>query len=490
MLKGDRRFLFFKIILKKERTDLIKKRISLKFISMATAIMLIATLFCAAGGLKASAVSVPSTLKIGLYYGSNARQSLSVTSERGFYLGYYEDRTFVERIITDALTVTVSIDGAGTMSIVNSGTGETLYTQESGVDNVGLRPIYTNFWEERLYIDDSGYRGSLKFLPDGGAMTIINMVDMDQYLYGVVSREMSSTWPAEALKAQTVCARNYAANNIDKHSNYGFDLCSGTDCQAYSGMSREEQSIYDAVDATAGQVLTYNGELAELYYSSSMGPMTEDVQNVWGSSVPYLVSVDNSYEDTANIPNGVWEGTLTVDEASTIMRNKGYDVGDVTNIEAIEYSPAGRVTKLRVTGTTAVKTFELEECRTIFNTVTKSQMYEVIGDGEENAMTVVYATDGESLSRQRLSSIEILSSIGRSNFSSTGLNVTNGETTKTYTENTGETEPNTYFTFTGTGWGHGVGMSQYGAKGLAEAGYDYQTILLHYFPGTEFSVIE
>ena len=180
---------------------MIKKRISLKFISMATAIMLIATLFCAAGGLKASAVSVPSTLKIGLYYGSNARQSLSVTSERGFYLGYYEDRTFVERIITDALTVTVSIDGAGTMSIVNSGTGETLYTQESGVDNVGLRPIYTNFWEERLYIDDSGYRGSLKFLPDGGAMTIINMVDMDQYLYGVVSREMSSTWPAEALKA-------------------------------------------------------------------------------------------------------------------------------------------------------------------------------------------------------------------------------------------------------------------------------------------------
>ena len=68
--------------------------------------------------------------------------------------------------------------------------------------------------------------------------------------------------------------------------------------------------------------------------------------------------------------------------------------------------------------------------------------------------------------------------------------MTNGETTKTYTENTGETEPNTYFTFTGTGWGHGVGMSQYGAKGLAEAGYDYQTILLHYFPGTEFSVIE
>ena len=211
---------------------------------------------------------------------------------------------------------------------------------------IGLRPFYTDYWEERFTIEGSGYRGSINFIKDGSGFAAINMVDIDQYLYGVVSREMSESWPLEALKAQAICSRNYAAQNIGKHSSYGFDICANTHCQMYTGMSREAQSIYDAVDATRGQVMAYDGELCQLYYSSSMGSTTEDVKYVWGNEVPYLVSVDNSYEDTENIPNGVWSGVLTVEEASTLMRNKGYDVGDVQKIEALEYSPEGRVTKM------------------------------------------------------------------------------------------------------------------------------------------------
>lgn len=75
------------------------------------------------------------------------------------------------------------------------------------------------------------------------------------------------------------------------------------------------------------------------------------IKYVWGNEVPYLISVDNSYEDTENIPNGIWSGVLTVAEVSTIMRNRGYDVGDVQKIEVLEYSPEGRVVKMRVTGT-------------------------------------------------------------------------------------------------------------------------------------------
>ena len=391
-----------------------------------------------------------------------------------------EGRAFIEEQIIE--NSTVIIRRTESSIVVEDTDGNTLYT-ESGNNGVGLRPFYTDFWEERFTFEGTGYRGSLKLIKDGDAFAAINVVDIDQYLYGVVSREMSDTWPIEALKAQAICSRNYAAQNIGKHESYGFDICANTHCQMYTGMSREAESIYNAVDETRGMVLTYNGGLCDCYYSAAMGSSTEDVKYVWGNEVPYLVSVDNSFENTANIPNGVWSGVLTVDEASTIMRNRGYEVGDVQKIEALEYSPNGRVTKLRVTGNTAIKTLEREECRTIFNSVTKSQMFTVVGDGEAESMASVAVTDGETLIRRRPKQIEILSDMGRHIITGETLYTTNGTYQKTYADAETASALNTYFTFKGTGWGHGVGMSQYGAKGMAESGYNFSEILTHYFQG-------
>lgn len=432
-------------------------------------------------------IYLPQILKVGLYYGSSAKSVVILTSERGFYAGRYDDRTFVEDRIIENKTLIVRISDNGQIS-VDDENGNTLYV-ESGNNGIGLRPFYTDYWEERFTIEGSGYRGSINFIKDGSGFAAINMVDIDQYLYGVVSREMSESWPLEALKAQAICSRNYAAQNIGKHSSYGFDICANTHCQMYTGMSREAQSIYDAVDATRGQVMAYDGELCQLYYSSSMGSTTEDVKYVWGNEVPYLVSVDNSYEDTENIPNGVWSGVLTVEEASTLMRNKGYDVGDVQKIEALEYSPEGRVTKLRVTGNTAIKTLLLEECRTVFGTVTKSQMFTVVGDGDAQAQAYIAVTDGSSLIRKRPTQIELLTGMGRAEFSGDTLYATNGRYQQTYADADEASVPNKSFIFKGTGWGHGVGMSQYGAKGMAENGYTYDAILTHYFSGAYIETV-
>lgn len=450
-----------------------------KLISLATAVFLSMMLF----QVTVSAdYSIPSYIRIGLFYGSNAKNEVKLSSENGFFFGTYSDTTFSEKAEVDATEITVTFENGG---IVARSNGEVLYKTNDAEEGLGVFPTKGGL-NRRLKIGTEEYRGGLDFKTVNGKNVITNVVFMNNYLYGVISREMSPSWHAEALKAQAVCARNYAANNLGKHSEYGFDLCCTVCCQAYSGTRFETENSYGPVDDTANQVLTYDGKLAQLYYSSSAGECTEDVENVWGNKVPYLVSVDNSYEDTANIPNGVWTGSLTCDEASTIMRNKGYDVGTVTSIKATEYSENGRVLKLEVTGTHGSKVFEREAARTLFNTVTKSQKFTVRGNGEAaQNVPSIRTTDGNSVADKKIDEVVMLTSAGRSTLAASKMFITNGVYQQEYeiTE-AQQSGVNTAFVFEGEGWGHGIGMSQYGAKGMAEAGFDYKDILLHYFPGT------
>ncbi len=418
-------------------------------------------------------------VRIGLLYGNSAPKSVTLESDAGFLLGDYQERTFQSQLETAETTVVVT-PGAGDTVTVSTTSGKVLH---SGSGSVGVRPNASGM-KQVVRVDGISYRGGIHCLKDGNVLTVVNVVFLDHYLYGVISREMSPSWPVEALKAQAVCARNYAIQSLNKHKSQGFDLCSSVDCQAYAGTKAETEKSYAPVDETTRQVLTYDGALAKLYYSASMGAVTEDVKYVWGNALPYLVSVDNSYEDTENIPNGKWSGTLSSEEATTIMRNKGYDVGDVKDIKVLEYSPNQRVIKMEVIGTNGSKVFEREACRTIFNTVTKSQMFTVSGNASSGVPAMVYATDGTSTTAREIDQLVILSAEGRGSLDGKTLYTTNGEYQTTYEITASGTGNNTGFYFEGTGWGHSVGMSQYGAKGMAEAGFTYQQILLHYFVGT------
>jgi len=145
-----------------------------------------------------------------------------------------------------------------------------------------------------LALGDRDYRGSLK-VTGGKAVRVVNTVGLEQYLWGVVPREMPDTWPAEALKSQAIVARTYALTHMQGLGD--FDVYPDTRSQVYGGISAESSPARDAVNGTAGQVVLYKGELAQTFFFSSSGGRTANVQDVWSSKpTPYLVSVPDPYD--------------------------------------------------------------------------------------------------------------------------------------------------------------------------------------------------
>lgn len=375
---------------------------------------------------------------------------------------------------------------AKAVRLVDAATKKTLFLVDDSSKGLGIyNSNYKNI-DSLIKISGSAkgtYRGGFecRILSDA-KMTVVNIVPVEAYLYSVVCREMSPSWNIEALKAQAVCARNFSLSRINYHSKYGFDVCRTVCCQAYSTEADQSSSVHTAVDETRGQLLFYNDTLVQAVYSSSMGAYTEDVKNVWGSNIPYLVSVKNPYEDTENIYNGKWTKTLTAARATEIMKNAGYEVGEVTDIRILETTPAGGVLKLLVQGTNGSKTFERESCRSIFSEATYSQRYTVAKGGQTTNPTV-YIVNSSGSSAKEANTVSVLSGSKSVTAVSGGFTVYDGKTKKTYQPTHAGGSPDTY-TFSGEGWGHGVGMSQYGAKGMAEAGFDYKEILTHYYTGT------
>jgi len=138
-----------------------------------------------------------------------------------------------------------------------------------------------------------GYRGAIQVDVEGGKLRAINVVGLEQYLYGVVPSEMPFSWAPEALKAQAVVARSYAL--ATKRSG-AFDLYPDTRSQMYLGVEHEKPSTNAAVDATAGKVVLYDGAVAKTYFYSTSGGRTASAADVWGGTVPYLVSVPDPYD--------------------------------------------------------------------------------------------------------------------------------------------------------------------------------------------------
>ncbi len=506
----------------------------------------------------AFAAEYTDTLRVGIYYGSAAVDSLELKSEDGFSFGIFKDRTFIQSGTTESATVNVipdmtenvpsyhvdyaaynnsedaqialndlksaGIDGfiayynskfhtmsgnyknnndalwaaenlavKGTVTTASAtalrltdSLGATLFMADDKEFGVTVYP--ENYIDTDNLISISGsakgtYRGGFECreLTDG-EITVVNTVPVEAYLYSVVCREMSPSWEVEALKAQAVCARNFALGRINYHKQYDFDVCRTVCCQAYATTADQSESVHTAVDETRGELLFYDNELVQAVYSSSMGKRTESVENVWGSNFPYLVSVENPYEDTENIYNGKWTKSLTKSRATEIMTARGYNIGDVTSITVLERTPADSVLKLQVTGTNGSKIFERESCRTIFSEATYSQRYTVALGGQAVYPSVnVY--NGKTQTASSLGDVTVLGSSGNTSKLSNTSYATDGTSKKQYRVTAASGDSNT-FVFSGEGWGHGVGMSQYGAKGMAMAGFDYTEILTHYYTGT------
>jgi stage II sporulation protein D len=190
-------------------------------------------------------------------------------------------------------------DGAGTRHRLAAGSytvGPDLKVKLLGAKRAQALPGPLIFLPgaDPLSLGRRAYRGSLRLKSTGGRVQVVNVVALEPYLWGVVPSEMPNRWPAEALAAQAVVARTYAL----AHLHHGdFDLYSDTRSQVYGGIAAESASTTTAVNETAGEVVVYDGELADTFFFSSSGGRTANVQDVWSSEpVPYLVSVVDPYD--------------------------------------------------------------------------------------------------------------------------------------------------------------------------------------------------
>ena len=321
-----------------------------------------------------------------------------------------------------------------------------------------------------LSINGKTYRGALEVRRlSGSDMTVINVVKLQEYLYGNVPPEIGGNSHPEALKAQAMAAKMYAVNNIGKHRKTGFDVCATTNCQVYKGFSAEIKSCNDAIDEINGKVITYDNKLArQIYYFASSAGRTEDSVNVWGNPYPYLKSVEDKYE-----PIFSWTKTL---RASDVMARIP-DIGNVLGMSILKTSEAGRVTQLAVRGDkrSDPAIYSLERTRTIFSL--DSQMYTIATDADVYTASKALAPLKTQIGGKKVISSSGIKTINTSNNKVQVLGA--GGKIKTIA-----LVPETYV-FSGKGWGHAVGMSQEGARSMGKAGFKYDEIIMHYFLGAK-----
>lgn len=272
------------------------------------------------------------------------------------------------------------------------------------------------------------YYGDFEYVRrTGNKLTVINVVDIEDYVKGSVVYEMNPAWPLEALKAQAVCARTYAANSIGRNSSYGFDVTNDTFSQVYRGANLATANSDAAVDATAGVYLTYEGKPVTAMYSSSFGGGSENSENVMTSAVGYLRGVNDPYEAASDSINSrsSWRFTYTKAELASYVNKNGYSIGSVEDIE-LTYSDTGNVIGIKLT--------------------------DANGRSAEFSKTACY------------------------NFCCGSLGL--------YSIRFGVTSSGGGFAFEGSGWGHSLGMSQYGAYAMADTyGFTYDRILGFYYTG-------
>jgi len=350
-------------------------------------------------------------------------------------------------------------------SAVNLLRGKSLSTENPNPIKIGTAQI-------------SLFRGQVEFLRKTGSdMTIINILPLEEYLYGVVPSEIGALAPAEAIKAQTIAARTYSYISMKRHASDGFNLCSTEHCHVYKGKTFESENVVNKlIDETKDMVVTYNGKLAETVYAASSGGRTEAAVNVWGTDFPYLQSVEDKYE--SGISNHYnWNLPYTIDEIN--QKLKSYKIGAITGIEITKYSETGRPIEIVVRGTMDpfVKVVTQERCRTFLGLY--SQWYTMTTNANINI-----SVNNQNVSTQ-LSQVKVITAAGQTTYTDPAQQVkivgANGVST---TVSVSPTEYN----FTGKGWGHAVGMSQEGAMGMAKASFTYDQILTHYYTGTKIDL--
>lgn len=392
-------------------------------------------------------------------------------------------------------------NAATTITVVNTVSGKILFEFDGtlGIKPLGEVPI--------TWFKGYKYYGGFEYSRNAGNITVCNVVSMQDYVKGVLPYEMSASWPQEALRAQAMCARTYAYAGLNKHGS--FDLCNSTHCQVYRGTNSASSNSDLAVDSTYGMYILYDGKPISAVYHSSNGGATEDSENVWGGTNAYLRGVRDPYEDLDAATNGRWSEEYTGEEIQTILNSKGYTIGKIVDVRA-SYTAMGNMlsmTFVDAEGKTVV--VSKSSTRSILNSDalgkhTHSQRFTIAKKGSViipnpsvpsvgGTLFVNFDTYALPLTNQ----VAVVGKNGRVQTLANGdkVAVLSANGTSTYPVGSGgaaTTVPQTggtsnVFVVNGTGWGHNVGMSQNGAKGMANQGYTGEEIIHFYYTDVTIS---
>ncbi|OQW37980.1 MAG: hypothetical protein A4E19_11350 [Nitrospira sp. SG-bin1] len=290
----------------------------------------------------------------------------------------------------------------------------------------------------KLWLSENGKRTALHASEDKGGLQVsgviqlvrrgkgrllVNHVDLEEYVKGVVPAEVNSAWHPEMLKVQAVAARTYALYQHMLSSARSYDVVAGIQDQVYRGRHGIDTRVVEAVESTRGLVVTYQGAPIYAAFSSTAAGVTEDAMTVWSKDLPYLKGVECPFD--LESPYYQWKASVKTDVLEKNLRQQGFTVGTISAIMPHAYSRAGRVATLRIMHSTGELMVRGEDLRkAVGYTVVPSTQFTVESIGED-------------------------------------------------------------IVFSGYGAGHAVGLCQWGAKELAELGYSFSSILGYYYPGTE-----
>lgn len=337
------------------------------------------------------------------------------------------------------------------------------------------------------------YRGAMEFRPDGAGVTAVNILPVEQYLYGVVPSEMPASWPAEALKAQAVACRSYAMTRLGTGKN-GYDLLATQGSQVYRGYGGESPAATRAVDETRGMIMTYQGRPVDAVFHSSDGGWTENSEDVWNGYVPYLRTKPDPYDQNDKYYN--WTVTYTAAQLQQQLAKAGYKFSAVDDLNILAYTASGKRVK----------------CLAVSGLGPGGQPLTVnIGEppdkSKADAVRFALGLKSALFTMQKIMSSQTgtgspppgntggIPPANPAGNTGTAPGVSGGQTPAVPgpppggQSSVGSQQPPAggaklvSVTFTGSGWGHGLGMSQYGARGMAGQGYNYQQILEYYYTG-------
>ena len=375
-----------------------------------------------------------------------------------------------------------------------------------------------------LQFKDRTYRGAFLITQRAG---LLNVLDVEQYLCGVLPAEVGANWHEQALRTQAICARTYVLKQSMNRADKGYDVVDTDADQVYKGAGIETAKTNQAVSSTAGEVLTYGRELAFTYFHSDSGGHTANIADVWGQEIPYLTGVPEVVNYKS--PVSVWNAKVSAQKIQNAVKKvSGSDIGTVNEVQVSDVDEGGRAVRMTFIGTKGTQTIKASQFRLAVDPRTiKSTMFTPSGGAfkvnntatpsglvtrketqrspldltmEEEQGIAKMTADGVFTTTEL---IDMLTNPDkRKDYYQTGIKRA-GKPSGTQTQKTPEKpkmnmdkygysieKAGSDFIFYGRGWGHGVGMCQWGAMAMAEQGYTAEKILAHYYPGTSVRKIK